>query len=165
MPAQEYTVQLARNRNKMDKFNNMTFDVKFREDERTVYAAFKTTPEEGSTKYGEIIDGEYGPRFKGAQKPEYQEQRQVSTPTPIQESMPEMPKQQYADTKQDDIRWMVCVKEASNYVAKNRPDLSSDEWATEVNEYANELFKVSAGPDKEEKTTAEKMLGGTEIPF
>lgn len=162
MPAQDYTIQTIRNRNKMDKFNNQTFDVKFREDERTVYAAFKTTPDEGSTKYGEITDGEYGPRFKGAQRPEFEQQRSVSTPTPIANSFPQVSKPQYSDTKQDDIRWMVCVKEASNYVAKNRPDMSSEEWAIDVNEYANELFKLSAGPDK---TTAEKIFGGEELPL
>lgn len=160
MPAQEYTVQVARNRNKMDKFNNMTFDVKFREDERTVYAAFKTTPEEGSTKFGEIIEGEYGPRFKGAQKPDdYQPNRQVSTPTPIQASMPSVSRPE-SDNKQNEIRWQVCFKAAAEYVTRNRPDLASEELSTEVAEYAEALYKVNRLPDA--SSTAKDIMGGGE---
>jgi hypothetical protein len=56
---------------------------------------------------------------------------------------------------------MVCVKEASNYIAACFPELLGEQWAEEVNKYANNLFSLTAKP-KEQSDTAKNIMGGGE---
>lgn len=55
------------------------------------------------------------------------------------------------DERSDDIRWGLCVKEAAGYITKWQENLESEQWAIQVNEYANALYKLSGGPDPEQK--------------
>lgn len=151
--SQEYTIAALTNRNKPDKFGNGTYTVKFGEDERSVFASFKTEPKIGDKKYGDIIDGEYGPRFKSAQRPEYagQTPSQPSfTPKAVQNKLP-------YDDRSKEIIWSICVKEAASYVSKENSELDEYRFADMVGEYANALFEKVLKPNAD-------ALGGDITP-
>lgn len=65
------------------------------------------------------------------------------------------------DERSDDIRWGLCVKEAAGYITKWQENLESEQWAIQVNEYANALYKLSGGPDpvvpEQDRLPDEKM--------
>lgn len=154
----EYTIAALTNRNKPDKFGNQTFMVKFAEDERSAYASFKTEPNIGDKKYGEISDGEYGARFKSAQRPEFA----GSTPSQSSFTPPQAAQNkphQYEDRSKE-IIWSICVKEAASYVSKENSELSSSKFAGAVSEYANALFEKVLKPKHEMVAEA---LGGDVI--
>lgn len=155
--SQEYTIAALTNRNKPDKFGNGTYTVKFGEDERSVFASFKTEPKIGDKKYGDIIDGEYGPRFKSAPRPEFAGQ------TPSQPSFTPQATQnkpQY-DDRSKEIIWSICVKEAASYVSKEESELKANEFAGAVSEYANALFEKVLKPKHE---LVAEALGGDITP-
>lgn len=173
--SQEYTVKSFTNKNKPDKFGNHTYTAVFEEDPRPVYIASKSELQAGFKKYGDILEGEYGPRFKSAQKPDdYQPSNpRTEAPTHVSQSMPQLPQRESKapQERSDDIRWGLCIKEANAYVTKNRPDLNTTEWAVEVYEYANSLFFMTAEP-REESTNKEDIdveavkdfFGSDEVP-
>ena len=163
MQPRDLTIDQVINRQKKDNFGNMTFDVKFLEDDRMVYMAAKTEPKKGWTKYGYIEDGQYGPKFKSVKKEDAGDgsftgfaKKTYNSPTPQGKKSD--------DERSQDIRWGLCIKEANLYVTKNREDLASDQWAIEVNEYANALYRLSEGPDKTDAERVAEKVGGDVLP-
>lgn len=149
---QDYIIEALTPQNRTDNFGNQAYMVKFAEHPVPVYAAFKNPPQIGDKRYGTISQGQYGPRFKGAQRPDFQPggfQQPAGAPQAPQgyNQAPRAGAPRKSDEERSqDIRWGLCIKEANAYVTKNRADLGADDWAKEVNEYANALYRVSEGP-------------------
>lgn len=169
MAAQDFTVKSFTNKNKPDKFGNHTYTVVFEEDARPVYLASKTELQAGMKKYGEILDGEYGPRFKSQQKEGF------APPQGTGYQPQSRPNKKSDDERSNDIRWGLTIKEANAYIIANRPNLDADKWSKEVIEYASALYAISDEPTKpeEEAPTQDELpddlldepINLAEIPF
>ena len=119
----------------------------------------KTTPEKGQVVYGHTELSKSGKSMLF--KKDKREDGEVytprnNTPTHVSESLPPSQSKAPFDDRSNEIRWSICIKEANMYVTKYRDSLPPEEWATEVVEYAEELYKVSQMPTT---TTAQKMFG------
>jgi len=126
-------------------------------------------PEKGQTLYGhtELTKSGKAMRFKRDEKPEGYETPQVSKPTHISESMPQMNQSDVAnkitrqddrvDSRQSEIRYQVCFKIAGDYVVKWRENLDPEQVAQEVVLYADELYRVNQVPA--DTSTAKEVMG------
>lgn len=151
---QEYTVKQVRKNidketgeQRQDNYGNLKYYVLFEGEHDNVPLSAKTEPKVGDTKYGEIVEGEYGKYFKGAKN---------HNATVFAGG----------GNNSDGQKQGMAIKAAADYVTKHSTEkLSPVLFATAVEAYATALYNLElkkakpANPDSAwEKQRAKAQL-------
>ena len=137
-----------------DNYGNKYYSIEVEEQQGTILWKTKNRPEAGTVVYGHTEMSQSGKSmlFKKDQKEE-------GGSYPAAKPFAKSSEGETNTNQQDNIRWGLCIKEANAYVIAYRPDLDAEGWAKEVNEYANELYKVTTEPAKSPVDKVKELLG------
>lgn len=142
------TITAIKDSGKVDNFGNHKCYVTFHDEDQgidytDVYAAFKTVPEVGVIRYGNVLDGDYGPRFKSEQLPEGEAPRQ-GTAQSAPQTRSKAP--QGRPDNSDGMRQGMSINNAAKYViesaVKDGITLDPQELADEIKRYAKSIYNI-----------------------
>lgn len=126
-----------------DQYGNRFYSIRFEGTQNSILWKTKNRPETGTTVYGHIEPS------KSGKSSIFKKDKLEDAPTGGDGGNFGGKTSRYEPAKTEDIRWGLSLKEANAYVIMNRPDLSADDWAKEVHEYALALFRISETPKAE----------------
>lgn len=132
-----------------DTYGNVFYNVAFQGYGEPVLWKTKNRPEVGASVYGHMEPSRSGKStiFKRDKQDDAPQQQNNWASLPKQSQDALLGKApQYQPSKQAEIIWSICVKEAASFVSTNNDSLDESKWSDAIKDYANALYNKVVEP-------------------